>query len=445
MKFKKEVEFILKRLNQDGGEGFLVGGCLRDSLLNKKVKDYDFTTNLDYDKLKKIFSDFPVKEIGKAFGIISVNINGENFEIAKYRKDVESKNHYETKVEFVNNITEDLGRRDFTINAFAYNHEKGFIDLYDGKKDLENKKIKFIGEAKERILEDALRILRAFRFASVLDFSIEENSKKAISETCETLKTISKERIGMEFNKILLGKNSIEVLNEMKDTGVLEIIIPEMKEIYNFDQCNPHHDKKLWEHTIEVIKKVPNVLELKYAALLHDLAKPLTQTFDENGIAHYYNHDKEGSLLSKKILKNLKQNNKTIENVSILIENHMLLHNDLSNKTMAKHIRRLGKETFEKLIELNIADNDSKTEKINKKNILKKFERACEIAKPELNVNTLNINGFDIMEFGYNGEEIKKTKEKLLVAVLNNELPNEKEALLKRIKEEKFKKTIKKR
>lgn len=160
MKFKKEVEFILKRLNQNGGEGFLVGGCLRDSLLNIKVKDYDFTTNLDYDKLKNIFSDFPVKEIGKAFGIISVNINGENFEIAKYRKDVESRNHYETKVAFVNNITEDLGRRDFTINAFAYNHERGFIDLYDGKKDLENKKIKFIGEAKERILEDALRILR---------------------------------------------------------------------------------------------------------------------------------------------------------------------------------------------------------------------------------------------------------------------------------------------
>ena len=439
MEFKNNVELILSSLNENG-EGFLVGGCLRDIFLNKEPKDYDFATNIEYNKLKEIFNDFSVKEIGKAFGIISLNINGENYEIAKYRKDIESKNHYETEIEFVKDIKEDLGRRDFTFNAFAYNHKEGLIDLYNGKEDLKSKKIRFIGNPEQRILEDGLRILRAFRFASVLGFSIEKNTEEAICLRKEELKTISKERIGAEFNKILLGQNCVEVLQQMKKTGVLEILIPEIKEIYDYEQYNPHHDKNLWEHTLEVVKNVPNELDLKYAALLHDISKPKTRTFDEKGIAHYYGHDKEGALLSKNILKNLRQTNKIIETVSLLIDNHMLLHNDLSNRTMAKHIRKIGTENFRKLIQLNIADNDSKTEIKNKEGLMKRFERACGLAKPELNVNTLAIDGFEIMKFGYINKEIREIKETLLNAILNNELENTKKDLITKLEKINLKK-----
>ena len=179
MELKNDVKFILNKLNEEG-EGFLVGGCLRDLAIGKKPKDFDFTTNLEYNKVAKIFKNYDTKEVGKAFGIITVNLNDENYEIARYRKDVNAKNHYNTQVEFVEKIEDDLSRRDFTFNAMAYNDKRGIIDLFGGMEDIKNKTVRFIGDPEQRIKEDGLRILRAFRFASVLGFELDENTYNAI-------------------------------------------------------------------------------------------------------------------------------------------------------------------------------------------------------------------------------------------------------------------------
>ena len=281
-----EVEIeILNKLNKYG-KGYIVGGAIRDILLGLKPKDVDFTTNLPYETLKNLFSDYSPKETGKSFGVLRIRVNNIDYEIAKFRKDnYEDKDGLkiipeEKKVSFVDDIKNDLARRDFTVNAMAYNEEEGIVDLFNGQKDIENKIINFVGNAEERIIEDPLRMLRAFRFMSRLDFSLSENTIEAIKKQKDLLKNIPEERITMEFSKLLLGKNIKNTLTLMKDTGVLELIIPEFKATYDFNQYNPHHNLDLFNHIISVVSKVPVDLELKYSALLHDIAKPIVQTFD---------------------------------------------------------------------------------------------------------------------------------------------------------------------
>ena len=236
--------------------------------------------------MKDLFNKYNPKETGKSFGVLRIRVNDIDYEIAKFREDnYEEKDGIkiipeEKKVSFVDDIKNDLARRDFTINAMAYNEEEGIVDLYNGQKDIENKVINFVGNAEERIIEDPLRVLRAFRFMSRLDFSLSENTIEAIKKQKDLLKNIPEERITMEFSKLLLGKNIKNTLTLMKDTGVLELIIPEFKATYDFDQCNPHHNLDLFNHIISVVSKVPADLELKYSALLHDIAKPIVQIFD---------------------------------------------------------------------------------------------------------------------------------------------------------------------
>ena len=279
-----EIE-ILNKLNKYG-KGYIVGGAIRDILLGLKPKDIDFTTNLPYETLKDLFNKYNPKETGKSFGVLRIRVNNIDYEIAKFREDnYEEKDGLkiipeEKKVSFVDDIKNDLARRDFTINAMAYNEEEGIVDLYNGQKDIENKVINFVGNAEERIIEDPLRILRAFRFMARLNFSLSENTIEAIKKQKDLLKNIPEERITMEFSKLLLGENIKNTLTLMKDTGVLELIIPEFKATYDFDQCNPHHNLDLFNHIISVVSKVPADLELKYSALLHDIAKPIVQIFD---------------------------------------------------------------------------------------------------------------------------------------------------------------------
>ena len=279
-----EIE-ILRKLNKYG-KGYIVGGAIRDILLGLEPKDIDFTTNLPYETLTDLFSGYNPKETGKSFGVLRIRVNEIDYEIAKFREDkYEEKDGLkivpeDNKVDFVDDIKEDLARRDFSINAMAYNETDGIVDLYNGQKDIENKVINFVGNAEERIVEDPLRILRAFRFMSRLGFSLSENTIEAIKKQKDLLKSIPEERITMEFSKLLLGENVKNTLTAMKDTGVLELIIPEFKATYDFEQHNPHHNLDLFNHIISVVSKVPADLELKYSALLHDIAKPIVQIFD---------------------------------------------------------------------------------------------------------------------------------------------------------------------
>ena len=432
-----EVEIkILNKLNKCG-KGYIVGGAIRDILLGLKPKDVDFATNLSYETLKTLFSEYTPKETGKSFGVLRIRINNIDYEIAKFRKDIYGK---EKKVSFVDDIKNDLARRDFTINAMAYNQKEGIVDLYNGQKDIENKVINFIGNAEERIIEDPLRVLRAFRFMSRLNFSLSENTIEGIKKQKDLLKNIPEERITMEFSKLLLGENIKNTLTLMKDTGVLELIIHEFKATYDFDQCNLYHNLDLFNHIISVVSKVPADLELKYSALLHDIAKPIVQTFDEKGIAHYKTHEIVGADMARDILTRLKLPVKLIDTVAEIIKKHMILYRDVTDKKFNKLLSEMGYDNLWRLIEHCNADNGSKNNEVvsTENDLHERLKRAVE-KQMQITVNDLAINGKDLIELGFTGTEIGQIKKELLDKYLSEELQNKKEEMLEYVKE-KYKK-----
>lgn len=432
-----EVEIkILNKLNEYG-KGYIVGGAIRDILLGLKPKDVDFATNLSYETLKTLFSEYTPKETGKSFGVLRIRINNIDYEIAKFREDIYGK---EKKVSFVDDIKNDLARRDFTINAMAYNQKEGIIDLYNGQKDIENRIINFIGNAEERIIEDPLRVLRAFRFMSRLDFSLSENTIEAIKKQKDLLKNIPEERITMEFSKLLLGENIKNTLTLMKDTGVLELIIPEFKETYDFEQCNPHHNLDLFNHIINVVSKVPADLELRYSALLHDIAKPVVQTFDEKGIAHYKTHEIVGADMARDILARMKLPVKLIDTVVEIIKKHMVLYKDITDKKFNKLLSEMGYDNLLRLIEHSIADNSSKNNEVvsTENDLHERLKRAVE-KQMQVTVNDLAVNGKDLIELGFTGKEVGEIKKELLDKYLSEEIQNNKEEMLEYVKE-KYKK-----
>ena len=441
-----EVEIkILNKLNKYG-KGYIVGGAIRDILLGLKPKDVDFTTNLPYGTLKTLFSEYTPKETGKSFGVLRIRINNIDYEIAKFRKDnYEEKDGLkiipeEKKVSFVDDIRNDLARRDFTINAMAYNQKEGIIDLYNGQKDIENRIINFVGKAEERIIEDPLRVLRAFRFMSRLKFFLSENTVEAIKKQKSLLKNIPEERITMEFSKLLLGKNIKNTLTLMKDIGVLELIIPEFKATYDFNQCNPHHNLDLFNHIINVVSKVPADLGLRYSALLHDIAKPVVQTFDEEGIAHYKTHEIVGADMARDILTRMKLPVKLIDTVVEIIKKHMVLYRDVTDKKFNKLLSEMGYGNLWRLIEHCIADNESKNNEVvsTENDLHERLKRAVE-KQMQVTVNDLAINGKDLIELGFTGKEIGQIKKDLLDKYLSEEIQNNKEEMLNYVKE-KYKK-----
>ena len=428
-----EVEIkILNKLNEYG-KGYIVGGAIRDILLGLKPKDVDFATNLSYETLKTLFSEYTPKETGKSFGVLRIRINNIDYEIAKFREDIYGK---EEKVTFVDEIKNDLVRRDFTINAMAYNQKEGIIDLYNGQKDIENRIINFIGNAEERIIEDPLRVLRAFRFMSRLDFSLSENTIEAIKKQKDLLKNIPEERITMEFSKLLLGENIKNTLTLMKDTGVLELIIPEFKATYNFNQCNPHHNLDLFNHIINVVSKVPADLELRYSALFHDIAKPIVQTFDEKGIAHYKTHEIVGADMARDILARMKLPVKLIDTVVEIIKKHMVLYKDITDKKFNELLSEMGYDNLWRLIEHSIADNSSKNNEVvsTENDLHERLKRAVE-KQMQVTVNDLAVNGKDLIELGFTGKEIGEIKKELLDKYLSEEIQNNKEEMMEYVKE----------
>ncbi|EFD81792.1 MULTISPECIES: CCA tRNA nucleotidyltransferase [Fusobacterium] len=432
-----EIEIkILNKLNEYG-KGYIVGGAIRDILLGLKPKDVDFATNLSYETLKTLFSEYTPKETGKSFGVLRIRINNIDYEIAKFREDIYGK---EKKVSFVDDIRNDLARRDFTINAMAYNQKEGIIDLYNGQKDIENRIINFIGNAEERIIEDPLRVLRSFRFMSRLNFSLSENTIEAIKKQKDLLKNIPEERITMEFSKLLLGENIKNTLTLMKDTGVLELIIPEFKATYDFNQCNPHHNLDLFNHIINVVSKVPADLELRYSALLHDIAKPIVQTFDEKGIAHYKTHEIVGADMARDILARMKLPVKLIDTVVEIIKKHMVLYKDITDKKFNELLSEMGYDNLWRLIEHSIADNSSKNNEVvsTENDLHERLKRAVE-KQMQVRVNDLAVNGKDLIELGFTGKEIGEIKKELLDKYLSEEIQNNKEEMMEYVKE-KYKK-----
>src|SRR5471030_2394585 len=311
----KDVKFIICTLINNGYEAYVVGGCVRDSLLNKTPKDWDITTKPKPEEVIKLFDK--VVLTGLKHGTVTVIINKYGYEVTTYRTDGEYEdNRHPKEVQFVSSLKEDLARRDFTINAMAYNEKDGLVDYFAGIQDLNDQIIKTVGEPKKRFDEDALRMLRAIRFSAQLNFKIDEIVLGTIKELKDNIKNISKERIREEFNKILISNpRKIEILKECE---ILEYIIPVINNIYNFNQNSPYHIYDLYNHMIAATEAIEPIIYLRLTMLLHDLGKIETKTTDENGISHYYAHAKQSVEMAGNILTDLKYDNDTINKVLTL-------------------------------------------------------------------------------------------------------------------------------
>lgn len=433
-----DVKFILEQLNRNG-TGFLVGGAVRDRFLNKDPGDYDFATDIEYSELKRIFADYSPKETGAHFGILMIKVNGKSYEIAKFRKETGVFNsRYPKEIKFVKTIEEDLARRDFTINSLAYSKKTGIIDLYGGRQDIRRKVIRFVGKPKLRIEEDALRILRAFRFISKLGFNLDKKTAEAIYKKRKFLTKISKERIFDELSKILMGNYAKKAFIEMKKLRVLEMIIPEFHYAYNFNQNNPNHPDDLFNHIIKVIHLCDYDLITRFAALFHDLGKINVKIIDAKGIFHFYGHEKESALIAEEELRQLKASNDFTNSVKKIVKNHMLIYENVSDKTLKKLIIEMEEKNLKRLFNLFSADLNSKGIRTKKENeqILQNFRDKIENIKKQGKIpqfNDLDITGIDLINLKFNNHEIGEVKNKLYELVLGDEIENEKEALLKYI------------
>ena len=435
-----DVSFILEQLNKNGS-GFLVGGAVRDLIMGRVPGDYDFATDIEYARLKEIFADYSPKEVGAHFGILIIKVNGKSYEIAKFRKEKGIYNsRYPKEIKFINSIDEDLARRDFTINALAYNEKTGVIDLYKGKKDIKYRTIKFVGNPKLRIEEDALRIMRAFRFISKLGFSLDKKTADAIYEKRRFLSKISKERIFDELSKILLGPYVKKALYEMKNLGIFELIIPEFKYTYKFKLGDFKNKNNLFYHIVNTVDFCKRDLITRLSALFHDLGKINTRIIDAKGNSFYYGHEKESALIAEEKLRQLKASKDIIFSVKNIILNHMRVEQDLSVKELKKLIMELGKENLSRLFNLMSANMNSKTDSDKEKEkilIDKLKDRIEEIEKmgkiPD--IRDIAISGVDLINSGFEAKEIGKIKNEVYNLILGEERENEKEAVISYLSE----------
>lgn len=433
----KDVLFILNKLNEEGFEAYIVGGCVRDKLLGLIPHDYDITTSAEPQEIKRIFKDFKTILIGEEFGTIGILIDETLYEVTTFRIDGKYKNFRKPEnVIFSKNLVEDLKRRDFTINAMAMDFKGELYDPFGGKKDLEDKVLRAVGRPNERLKEDAIRILRAIRFAGRLNLFIEDELFDAISFERKLLKKISPERIFDEFSKMITSDRPSYYLLLMEETGALDVIFPELKRTVGFSQFSPYHDKTLFDHLICVMDEVKPDLALRLAALFHDISKVDTLSIGEDGRGHFYGHEFLGADLVSEILKRLRVSNKIIDKVKILILDHMKVHSEMTDKALRRQIKRVGRENVLDLYDLLIADckctriDRDASFIINRKNRVKELLDEKEMKTEKF----LEIDGNDIKSLGFSeGKVIGKILKDLENLVLDDPEKNKRDYLLEYI------------
>lgn len=405
----KDVLFILNKLRENGFEAYIVGGCVRDKLLSIEPHDYDITTSAKPNEIKNVFSDCKTILVGEEFGTVGILLNKVLYEVTTFRIDGNYINNRKPeKVIFSDNLKEDLKRRDFTINAMAMDIDGKLYDPFFGKKDLQEKIIRAVGDPNERIKEDALRMMRAIRFAGRFDFYIEENLFDAIGQNASLLKKIAPERIFDEFSKMITSEKPSYYLLLLEESGILDVIFPELKRTVGFAQFSPYHDKTLFDHLICVMDYVRPDLSLRLAALFHDISKVDTLSIGEDGRGHFYGHEILGAELVEEILKKYRLPNKTIEKVKILILDHMKVHSEMSDKALRRQIKRVGRENVLDLYDLLIADcKATRIDRdasfiINRKNRVKELLDEKEMKTEKF----LEINGNDIKSLGFSEGKI---------------------------------------
>ena len=439
MDMPKNVDTAINLLQSAGFEAYAVGGCVRDSLLGKTPNDWDITTSAKPENMKSVFADFHCIDTGIKHGTVTVVIDGEPLEITTFRLDGEYEdNRHPKSVTFTADLGADLGRRDFTVNAMAYSKMTGTVDLFGGQNDLKNKIIRCVGDPDRRFNEDALRILRALRFASALDFEIEEKTAQSLLKNRALLGNISEERIAKELLKLVCGKGAKRILTDF--APVLFEILPELQPMYKNSHDNPHHCYDIYEHTLIAVESIDPEPTLRFAMLLHDCGKPAVKKFDENGVAHFYGHQRISAEISAQILARLKVSNKFRDEILFLVSNHDRCELYENTEKMPRYLSKFGLDGVLKLLKVMCADVLAQSPEYRYR--LDQIADAEEIAKnlavqkPCLSLRELQINGRTLMDIGIpQGRKLGAVLAQLLDEVIDGVTKNTQEALTTRARE----------
>ena len=438
-----DVAALLAMLRDAGFPAYTVGGCVRDALLGITPHDWDICTSALPEQMQQVFKDLHTVETGLKHGTLTVVVNHVPYEITTFRVDGEYTDHrHPDSVSFVDNIAEDLSRRDFTVNAMAWSPDSGLVDLFDGREDLAAGVIRCVGDPALRFDEDALRVLRALRFASVYDFSIDPATDAAARKLAPSLHGVAGERIREELMKLLCGKGVGRILRAYPD--VLSEIIPEIRPMVGYDQQNHHHSYDLWEHTVRAVENVPAEADFRLAMLLHDTGKPRVRTTDEHGEGHYRGHQAVSAEIAERAADALRLDNATRDRVILMVRYHDIpLRTEtgeinLDRSFLLRKLNRFGEKDLRALIRIHRADRIATGYSSPEREDRRMKERldaldALLAEQPCFTLKDLAVNGRDLQAEGLRGKEIGETLQRLLEAVMDGTLENTRDVLLQAV------------
>ncbi len=431
-----EYAYLLEKLESSGFEAYIVGGCVRDRLLGRKISDFDITTNALPEQIMAVFRELTVIPTGLAHGTVTVLYHDMPFEITTFRVDGSySDSRRPDSVEFTASLTEDLARRDLTVNAMAMDRHGRLYDPFGGRADLDAHILRCVGEPEKRFSEDALRILRTVRFAAVLGFEAEERTARAALGMRGLLDNISRERCRDELVKMIMGEHFAGAALRYRD--IIAQIVPEFRPCFDFEQHNRYHKYDVYEHIVRAVAAAPYDRTIRTAMLFHDICKPEMFTVDADGVGHFKGHAGVSARAAEVIMQRLRWDNAAIADVCALIGRHS--DKITSEKQIKRLISRLGRENFFRLIEVKKADNCAKNEFVLAENAY--FDECAELGRRFIqeddcmSLRQLAVNGRDIAALGAEGRQIGDCLRTLLDLVIDGELPNEREALLIRARE----------
>lgn len=438
IKIPKDVKAVMDILTNGGYKAYVVGGCVRDSIMGREPNDWDVTTDASPDRIKELFSDFRTVDTGIKHGTVLIVSGKTPVETTTFRIDGEySDNRHPDEVTFTKNVCDDLARRDFTINAMAYNETEGIVDPFGGQEDIKKQIIRCVGDADTRFNEDALRIMRAVRFSSVLGFTIEEKTAESIIKNENLLSGIASERIISELMKLLCGDNVLNVLTEFR--SIIGVFMPELKLEFDFKQYGKKHGYDVWMHTVHTVNNIENDPILRLTMLLHDTGKIATHAIDENGNSTFKNHAAVGGVIAENILRRLKFSKEYINTVSYLVS----IHDKEVPETrvqVKEYIRDLGEENFIRLMKIRRADKSGLAKEY--RDITDKLLFAYSTFDDVMNNNEpyslsqLAVNGNDIKKY-VSGNEISDALNYLLETVIRYPEKNNKHDLIEIVKRNK--------
>lgn len=439
-----DVAVLLAMLRDAGYPAYAVGGCVRDALLGIEPHDWDICTSALPAQMQQVFRGLHTVETGLKHGTLTVVVNHVPYEITTFRVDGAYTDHrHPDTVSFVDNIAEDLSRRDFTVNAMAWSPDAGLVDLFGGRDDLAAGVIRCVGEPALRFDEDALRVLRALRFASVYDFTIDPATDAAARKLAPSLAGVAGERIREELLKLLCGRGAGRILRAYPD--ILSEIIPEIRPMIGYDQQNHHHSYDLWEHTVRAVENMPPEADLRLAMLLHDTGKPLVRTTDEHGEGHYRGHQQASAEIVARVADTLRLDNATRDRVLLLVRYHDIpLRTEsgeinLDRSFLLRKLNRFGETDLRDLIRIHRADRIATGYSSPEREDRRMKERldaldALLAEKPCYTLKDLAVNGHDLQAAGLRGKEIGETLQRLLEDVMDGRVENSRDALLRAVR-----------